>query len=114
MKQDTFKTDVIFRKEKDNTILAAFPHDVWDLSGAVAYYAHVGQHGGADYSYFTEKTVPALESEYTDLKTELESIGYNLRIVKRRNYDKYLAALKAIQLDFIFTKVEENPLISKL
>lgn len=90
MEKDTFQTDVIFRKEKDNTIIAVFPYIIEDRNGNVLCYAHLGQHSGADYSYFTEKTVPALESEYTDLKTELESIGYNLRIIKRRNYDKYL------------------------
>ena len=33
---------------------------------------------------------PANEFESADLKAELKSIGYNIREVKKRNYDKYL------------------------
>jgi len=90
MKKDNFKTDVIFRKEKDNAILAVFPHEIVDCEGNIMCYAHVGQHSGASYDYVLKKTVPASETEYIDLKTELESIGYNLRTIKRRNYKKYL------------------------
>ncbi len=97
MEKDTFKTDVIFRKEKDNTITAVFPYEISDYKGNITCYAHVGQHCQADYYYFIEKTVPALETEYIDLKIELESIGYNLRIIKRRNYDKYLKAYSKIR-----------------
>lgn len=47
----------------------------------VTCYSHVGQHSEGDTSYFS-KLQPASETEYHDLKTELESIGYNLKVCK--------------------------------
>lgn len=91
MKKDVEKTDVIFRKEKDGTIIAIFPHNVWDLNGNVGCYAHLGQHGGASYNWCIEKTKLAKPEEYMDLFRELtQYYGYNLRILKKRNYGKYL------------------------
>jgi hypothetical protein len=39
-------------------------------------------------------TIPATEEEYTSLKTELESIRYELSLVKRINTRRYLQAVK--------------------
>ena len=100
MKKDKIKTDIIFRKEKSGyfkgEIYALFPHEVCNLSGNVTCYAHNGQHGGADYKYCIQKTIPATKSEYMDLYRELSDIGYNINIVKRQNYDKYLKSYKTI------------------
>lgn len=95
MEKDTNIIDVIFRKYKDNGfILALFPYEI-SHSNYVVCYEHVGQHGSADYNHCISRlTTPATESEYKDLKKELESIGYNLNVVKRRNYDKYLKEYK--------------------
>jgi hypothetical protein len=90
--KDKFKTDVLFRQYKDGDIIALFPHNA-DRHGNVESYMHIGQHSMADYGGVQMCTTPAKENEYTDLKSELKSIGYNLRIIKRRNYDKYLKAL---------------------
>jgi len=92
MAKDTHITDVLFRKyKKTNEILALFPHVV-ESNGFVTCYQHVGQHDTADYKYcVTTLTVPATPEEYADLKKELEdSIGYNLNVVKRRNWNKYI------------------------
>ena len=101
MKQDEFKTDVIFRKVKsgiDKNIIEAFlPYDISDMKGNITCYAHFGQHSGACWEYYLQNTVPAKENEYKALKSELESIGYNLNIVKRRNYKRYLAELNKIR-----------------
>ena len=51
-------------------------------------------HGEAEYSAYMQNTRPAKEMEYTGLKNELESIGYNLNIISRRNLGTYLKALK--------------------
>ena len=101
MKIDTEKTDVMFRKEKDGTIIAIFPHNVWDFAGNVACYAHLGQHGGASYNWYIEKTKLAKPEEYQDLKNELEqNYGYNFHILKKRNYQKYLKEyLKELKQD---------------
>ena len=92
--KDKFKTDVIFRKfPEDNQIIAVFPYEIYNDRGGINSYMHVGQHGEAEYSACIKNARPAKENEYADLKSELESIGYNLRIIQRRNYDKYLKAL---------------------
>ena len=83
MTQDTEKTRVIFRKFKDGDILALFPY-LSEGGAAVESYMHVGQHSGADYSGCIRRTVAATPEEYSDLQKELESIGYNLLIRKRR------------------------------
>lgn len=80
--------DVIFREETDGTVIAVFPHEVWDLQGNCTCYAHTGQHSACDYNYVLKETKPA--KEFNKLKTELEGIGYDLRVIKCRNYDKYL------------------------
>ena len=94
MKKDEFKTDVMFRKVKSGddkgTIEAFFPYDIADRKGNITCYADLGQHSGACWEYVINNTIPAKENEYQYLKSGLESIGYNLRIIKRRNYRKYL------------------------
>lgn len=95
MKKDDFKTDVIFRKfPEDGEIIALFPYDIYNHRGGINSYMHIGQHGEAEYSACFKNAVPAKENEYKDLKSELESLGYNLNIIKKRNYSKYLTALK--------------------
>lgn len=94
MEKDTYKTDVVFRvdtsKSWGGTVYALMPHEVNDHKGNVVCYQHVGQHSGADYKGCIATSRPATETEYADLKTELESIGYDLNIIKKQNYDKYL------------------------
>lgn len=88
------KTEVIFRKVKSGKfkgdIFALFPYDVLTLDGDVGCYMHIGQHGHADYNHCINTSVIAKEQEYAPLKRELEDIGYNLRIMKKRKYDKYI------------------------
>lgn len=94
MEKDTEETLVIFRKYKrkhaskyykeDNIpeILALFPEiEATPDKSTCLCYQHVGQHGDANYYYcIHELTVPATSEEYSDLKKELESLGYNLKI----------------------------------
>ena len=85
-RKDTEKTLVVFRywyKPKDNPgVIALFP-EVEDSRYFCSSYEHVGQHGDADYHGVVAATRPASESEYRDLKQELESIGYNLDVRKK-------------------------------
>lgn len=89
MCKDTNVTDVIFRvdttKDFKGTIFALFPHLVADLQGNIMSYQHIGQHSGANYLHCIKTSKPATEKQYKDLKSELEQIGYSLRIVKRQN-----------------------------
>ena len=102
MKQDEFKTKVIFRKFKEGDIIAMFPEVVANMNKAVCEsYKHVGQHGACSIfiSSFTKQATP---EEYNDLKCELESIGYNLDIKKRYN-QKYRDVLYK-QIDEYYKK----------
>lgn len=78
-------TKVVFRKWKNDDIIALFPNAPWSRSGcAITSYMHVGQHGAADYAGVIADTSPAQENEYKDLLNELKAIGYtDLRVVQR-------------------------------
>ena len=78
--------DVMFRKFQGE-ILAIFPHTKHHTC-FVLCYTHSDQHLGADYNGVVYNSRPAKEEEYRDLKKELEKIGYNLKIVHRRNIKK--------------------------
>lgn len=82
---DTEKTVVVFRKYRGNgELIAIFPLINANNDRACCQsYQHIGQHGTASYWLIGAYTVPAKEHEYRDLKKELESIGYNLKIQKR-------------------------------
>ena len=85
--KDTDTTEVIFRKWKDNgDIIALFPYEARKRGffGIVESYEHVGQHGDADYPLVVKATRPATPEEYADLKAELEGLGYNLKVMQRR------------------------------
>lgn len=79
---DTSLTHVIFRKwrKKPRTCIA-WLFGIPARLGRVMAYEHVGQHGEGTYPL---DTVPATPEEYADLKAELESIGYRLRVTKRK------------------------------
>lgn len=100
MEQDNYKTDVIFRVEKSGdfkgTVFALLPHEAYNHQGSVSSYEHVGQHGKADYNHCIRKSRPATTEESEGLKQEMESIGYDLNVIKRRNYNKYLESLQEI------------------
>lgn len=51
---------------------------------------HVGQHSRADYDHIVKSSVSATGDQYKPLLEELESIGYDLEVMGRRNYNKYL------------------------
>lgn len=98
MQLDTQVTDIMFRfdttKGFKGTIFAVFPHEVTDNKGSVATYQHVGQHSSGDYHVCLQQSRPATEAEYAELKKEMErEYGYNINVVKKRNYKKYLASL---------------------
>lgn len=101
IEKDTYKTDVVFRCDKHGdfkgVVFALFPHEIFDRNGNVTFYTHVGQHSAADYNFCIAKSRPATEQEYADLKKEMESIGYDLNIVKKQNYNKFLADYKRVR-----------------
>ena len=89
---------IIFRKwaGKLGGIIALFPEipatvEAWDCMS----YEHVGQHGAATPN-LVDCTVPATEEEYAPLKRELESIGYDLAIVKRFPRNSYQTRINEV------------------
>lgn len=78
------RTQVIFYKE-DTDVLAVFPKEMYlDFSTeTVVCYAPVGQHSACSKDYY--KTLePAKPNEYYNLKKELESLGYRLKILNKQ------------------------------
>jgi len=88
--KDKHITEVVFRHDKVYGVFALFPYELYNnFSGSVMSYAHVGQHCAANYNGCIKSTRPATEDEYKSLFNELESIGYNLKVIKRQNFQKY-------------------------
>lgn len=88
---DNEETTVVFRSSRmDDWVVALFPSLNYDSGhtnerGLVAsYVAGLGQHGAADYVGTVASTRPATDAEYEDLAAELESLGYRLRILKKK------------------------------
>jgi hypothetical protein len=85
VEQDTEKTKVLFRMDKygeHKEVTAIFP-DLWEHDGLTCY-AHIGQHGKASVQWVYNHTRPATPEEYAELKKELEGLGYNLLVRRRR------------------------------
>ncbi len=84
MKQTKDVTKVIFRYWKGD-VIAIFPEIPGDMDPLNCLsYQRVGQHGTCDPSHIIKTSKAATESQYHGLKTELESIGYHLKIVSRQ------------------------------
>lgn len=77
------KTIVKFLIDKDsdgNSVFAYFPKIKYKNSGVEKLcYSPIGQHGCCDPEY-ARKCKPATTDQYKPLLSELESIGYNLKI----------------------------------
>jgi hypothetical protein len=77
------KTRVVFclipnEPQKDEVI--AFLYDVPANSGNVMSYMHTGQHSEASKGFSFECKLASPE-QYSDLKTELELLGYELQVM---------------------------------
>jgi len=100
MEIDEHKTDMVFRvgtsKEFKGDVFVLFPYEIADSNGGVVSYQHIGQHSAADYDFCMRKSRKATTEEYAPLKKEMESLGYNVNLVLKRNYEKYLKVFKSI------------------
>ncbi len=89
MEKDKEVTEVMFRKDNaTEEIVALFPYVVEFHWLSCLSYAHIGQHSTATMNYRYDSK-PAKPEEYKDLFNELESIGYNLKVISRFNRRKY-------------------------
>jgi len=91
MKKDKIKTKVLFLLEISDEpgkydVFALFPEehayhkDHPRHKTTFMCYAHIGQHSACSTDYY-KNCPPATPEQYKDLKTELESLGYNLEIL---------------------------------
>lgn len=101
MKKDTEITEVEFYMEAGvgenapETCLAAFT-GINEGKGMFLCYSHVGQHSACENEYLNYQRA-ATPDEYKHLKSELESIGYNLKVIEAttgKYYKPFLAYLK--------------------
>ena len=76
-------TKVIFRKFSDGSIIALFPELTDNKKYTVLSYMQIGQHSDVDYQNVISQTKMATENEYQVLKDELESLGYELNVIKK-------------------------------
>ena len=76
------KVKVIFRKNKNNDVIAFFPEARVNY-GNIMSYMHIGQHSEANYQFYTE-TKKADESEYNSLLDELKSIYDDCTLVVKQ------------------------------
>ena len=81
------KVKVIFRKDKEGSIIAFLP-ELRVNHGNIMSYMYIGQHSEASYQFYTE-TKKANESEYNSLLDELKSIYDDCILVvnQRLRYD---------------------------
>lgn len=87
MNKNEYKSKVIFRFWKKD-IIAIFPEELGDSSPyTCSSYMHLGQHSACNPHHIIDHSRLATPKEYNDLKEELESIGYNLIIIKRYRQD---------------------------
>jgi hypothetical protein len=78
---------VVFRKWKNGSLIALFPELPADIHGRYCdAFEHVGQHGGADYFGVIQQTKPCSLDDATDLITELRTIGYELKPIRRTSH----------------------------
>lgn len=79
------KTKVIFFKDTASElgeIFACFPELDFDNLGNKTCYAHIGQHSSYNPEILKMDRFRLAEpEEYYDLKEELESIGYDLKVL---------------------------------
>lgn len=100
MEKDNYITDVVFRVDTTGswkgTVFAMLPHECSDYKGNVTCYQHVGQHSSADYHGCVAKSRLATETEYADLKREMENIGYVLKVIKKQDRHKFLVSYREV------------------
>ena len=92
--KDTHITKVRFLIHKKNhELIAYFPNEKYSREGdgdnRKTCYAHIGRHSACSPGYARECR-EATETEYQDLKNELQSLGYNLEVIEN-TFNKVVA-----------------------
>jgi hypothetical protein len=78
---------------KSGEVVAIMPELPGDSDAySCTCYVHTGQHGICNVHLAGQYSRPATEAEYAPLLTELERIGYRVRVIRRVNQRRYLDA----------------------
>jgi hypothetical protein len=89
--------DKVMFKITEGEVIAIFPALAGDSSPATCLsYMRVGQHGACSID-FVRKLKWATPEQYASLKVELESIGYELKLVRRFTRADLESRLKQIK-----------------
>lgn len=91
MKKDTEQTEVQFRLFRGE-IIAVFPYII-ETDTNVMSYANIGQHSSCMWN-INSISKPATPEQYSDLQKELEQIGYNLKVIKKRSRKRRKVRMK--------------------
>lgn len=78
------KTKVEFLYEMDGSgeVFAYFPNTKFNDNDLRDCYSHIGQHSSCSIDY-AENCKEAKYEDYSDLKSELENIGYKLEVLNK-------------------------------
>lgn len=78
------KDKVIFKKFDNGDVIAVFPEIPFNqnVHNDCMSYMHIGQHGACSLSVMQDLE-PATPDEYCSLQSELYSIGYTLKVIRR-------------------------------
>lgn len=84
-------TEVVFRKFEDN-IYAIFPYEI-DWDGNSLCYVN-SNFKACHYSYLITHSKPVQKEEYRQMFDELTNMGYDLKLIKKRDFKFYISACK--------------------
>jgi len=84
------KTEVIFRTDKEGETIAVLPYEIADTQGNCTCFCKSEGHSACAWEYVLKDTKPT--QHYNDLMNLMIANGYNLEVIRRREYDKYLEA----------------------
>jgi hypothetical protein len=102
-------TKAIFRySPKHNEVFAFFPYDV-NNDETVEAYGEKSGHMTLEYNYNMRKSKPATKEQADALKFALESVGYKIETVERRNrfYEVLSPDGNPIQMSGFFANKKE-------
>ena len=95
MEIDKHITEVVFRveqhKDYKGQIFALLPYEISSGYYVTCYSTNEG-HASANYKSCIANSKVASKQEYENLYNQMTQLGYNLKVVDRQVYNKYLKA----------------------
>lgn len=92
-------TEVVFRKY-NKKVYAVFPYET-DWNGDTLSYAD-SEFRACQYDYLITHSKPAKPLEYKPMFDELSNMGYDLKLINKREFKFYISACKKAKPHQIF------------